>query len=147
MSLSLDERACFLRRTALAFHNEQSLARQARKALLYSLDDLRGLVARYLGERGCPYCRGSVTTASFVLGHKLAIARGGKFSFRNLDVCCKRCGILKGDLAASEFRELMQLTSTWPRQVREHFLAQLRLGAQLSPPPVPHFDHRNGSPS
>jgi hypothetical protein len=137
MAMTMRDRPRFLERTSEAFARIKRSAREAGKVVLFSLEDVRRLVELNLGDRGCPYCRGPVTAASFVLGHKVPIERGGKFTFRNLEVCCSSCWSIKGVLDASEFREFWQLTAGWPRPVREHVFARLRFGALLVPAQLP----------
>jgi hypothetical protein len=147
MSLTLKERAVFLERTANSFWTLRQQAREAGKIVTYKLDDLRGLVERTLGDRGCPYCRGPVTVGSFVTGCKVPLERGGRGSFRNLEVFCTDCHVLKGILDASEYREMLQLVQSWAKPVRNHFLARLRSGHATGLPRPGCLEWFTGAPA
>ncbi|MHB1422799.1 MAG: HNH endonuclease [Gemmataceae bacterium] len=58
----------------------------------------------------CAYCRAPLSFAAS-LDHRQPLARGGRHQLANLAVCCSRCNSLKGQLAESEFRELLGLLS------------------------------------
>lgn len=111
--------------TAVAFEAHRQRARTIGVCPTYRLDDLRSLVEKHLTTTGCPYCQGPVTAANLAIGHKVPTARGGKFTFRNLEISCADCAALKGTLDFQEFRELLMLLETWPKPVRQQFRARL----------------------
>src|SRR5262249_3967605 len=131
MSMTLKERALFLQKTADVFETHRRCARAAGKCVFYRLEDLRGGVERDLARGACLYCRVPLSVATFVLDHRVPIPRGGRFVFRNLEVCCRDCHLLKGFLDAQEFRELLALLASWPKPLQQHFRARLRAGASL----------------
>jgi 5-methylcytosine-specific restriction endonuclease McrA len=137
MPLTTKERSVCWRRTQEAFDAHQGQARAAGKCVLYRLEDLRDIVERQLARGVCPYCRGPYTPATLVIGYRVPVARGGKFTLKNLEVCCRDCHGLKGALDAEELRELFRLVDGWPRPVRRLFLDQLRAGVALTPPDLP----------
>jgi 5-methylcytosine-specific restriction endonuclease McrA len=129
--MTLQERAVFLARSADQYQSEKARARAAGKCLLYRLEDLRDLLEARLAKPVCPYCLEPFAAATYVLDHQLPVARGGKFTFRNLDVTCHDCSLLKGVLDRQEFRELCGLVRGWPKPVRNNFLARLKAGSLL----------------
>jgi 5-methylcytosine-specific restriction endonuclease McrA len=137
LSTTLGERALFLARCRDQYQSQKARARGAGKCLLYSLEDLRELLEARLAEPVCPYCLGPFTARSYALEHQIPIARGGKFTFRNLDVTCHDCSVIKGVLDRQEFRELWALMRTWPKPVLKTFLARLRAGAPIVPDTLP----------
>jgi hypothetical protein len=137
MPLALKQRAIFLERTLVAFESLRRQARGAGQLLRFDVHDLRGLVEKRLEESVCPYCQGQLTPADFALDYKNPIARGGKFTFKNLQVCCADCQLLKGALDAQEYVELLRLAASWARPVQKYFLARWRIGADLVPVNLP----------
>ncbi len=99
--------------------------------MLYSLEDLRNLLEMRLADPVCPYCLGPFTAASYALEYQAPIARGGKFTFRNLEITCHDCSLMKGILDRQEFRELWAAMRSWPKPVRNNFVARLKSGALL----------------
>jgi hypothetical protein len=146
--MTLRERALSWQRCGEAYDAHRQGARAHGRCLSYRLEDLYALVARHLDRPVCPYCHGPFTAATLALGHKVPIARGGRFLFKNLDVCCQGCHLLKGVLDHQEFRELLQLIHTWPRPVGNNFLARLRAGTPVTGsvlPPVGSLEWFTGS--
>lgn len=127
--LTISERSLFLRRTAESFECQTREARSRHRSLLYGIHDLRDLAERRLIEGRCPYCGGELTAANFCLDRRVPVSREGRFTLRNLDVCCADCLAAKGVLDAIEYRDLMAVVRTWPRPVAANFLARLRAGA------------------
>jgi hypothetical protein len=136
----LKERALFLARSGEAFRALCDRARGLGKCLTYRLDDVRGLIEKHFERGSCPYCRCPLTAAAFVLDHKLPLARGGKLTFKNLDVSCRRCHGLKGVLDSQEFRDLVALVSGWPKPVQRQFLSRLWAGSDIVPLSLPRLD-------
>jgi hypothetical protein len=129
--MTQQDRALFHARTADLYARHKRWAERHGTCLPYDLFDLRGLAGTRLGPEACPYCRGPVTVVNFVVGHQTPIDRGGKFTLRNLAVCCPACAAAKGPLDDHEFREVCQLFRHWPRPVVQHFLARLTAGAAV----------------
>jgi 5-methylcytosine-specific restriction endonuclease McrA len=119
----------FLRRTQRWYEAHKRCAFRAGIRLDYALGDLRRRVTRQLQGPGCGYCRATLTTATFALDHKVPPRRGGRHALGNLVLCCRTCYRLKGLLDWQEFRDLLQLTQTWPSPVRQNFLARLSAGS------------------
>jgi 5-methylcytosine-specific restriction endonuclease McrA len=131
LSTTPRERALFLARCRDQYQSQKARARAAGKCLLYSLEDLRDLLEARLAEPVCPYCLGPFGAGTYALEHQVPLARGGKFTFRNLDVTCHDCGVIRGALDRQEFRELWGLMRTWPKPVQKEFVARLKAGAPL----------------
>jgi 5-methylcytosine-specific restriction endonuclease McrA len=127
----------FWQRTQDWFNAFKRQARAAGTCLTYRLEDLRTLVEKQLARPYCPYCQGPFTLATMALTHKTPIVRGGKFTYRNLEVCCPDCHLLRGVLDAQEYRELRLLIATWPRPVQTRFLAGLKTAQSLAQPDLP----------
>ncbi len=125
MFLTLKERPLFLEQLNDCWQAQRRQARAAGICLTYSLEDLRALVEHRLVQGVCPHCQGPVTPTNFAIGHKVPSTRGGKFTLRNLEVCCRECAACKGVLDAHEFRELLLLVRTWPKPVQKFFRAAL----------------------
>jgi hypothetical protein len=132
MAVTTQEISLFWRRTRDLFHALKREARAAGACPSYSLEDLRTLAEKQLARSVCSYCRGPVTVATMALAHKTPIARGGRFTLRNLEVCCPDCQRLRGVLDAQEYRELRLLIATWPRPVQKRFLAGLKTVQELA---------------
>jgi hypothetical protein len=92
---------------------------------------LRDLLEARLADPVCPYCLGPFSAGTYALEHQVPIARGGRFTFRNLEVTCRDCSVVRGALDRQELRELWALMRTWPRPVLNEFLARLKAGAPL----------------
>jgi 5-methylcytosine-specific restriction endonuclease McrA len=137
MAMTTKDRALFWQRTQDWFHALKRQARAAGACLTYRLEELRTLVESHLARPVCPYCQGPFTVATMALAHKTPIARGGKFLFRNLEICCPDCLLLRDVLDAQEYRELRLLIATWPRPVQKRFLAALKVAVSLAQPPLP----------
>jgi 5-methylcytosine-specific restriction endonuclease McrA len=137
MFKTLKEQTNFLQQTRETFDSHQRRARAAGRCVSYRLEDVRALVEKQLALAICPYCRGPLDVATFVLDHKVPSVRGGKFTFKNLEICCRECHLFKGVLDHHEFRELLQLMATWPRPVQQHFRACLVAAADLTPAHLP----------
>jgi hypothetical protein len=135
--LTLKDRPPFLEQISTAWELHRRQARAAGTCVAYRLDDLRSVVEHHLAQGVCPYCRGPVTPTNFAIDHKIPIARGGKFSFRNLEICCRECAACKGVLDAQEFRELLLLVRTWPKPVQKLFRARLAAAAAGSTADLP----------
>ena len=122
------ERALLWRRSSEQFQFHQDQARAAGKCLMYRLEELRDFLERSFANPSCPYCRRKLSVGTFTVDHKLPIARGGRFTFRNLEVACLDCRQTKGVLDSQEFRELLLVVHSWPRPVQKVFLSRLRAG-------------------
>lgn len=127
--MSIPERSLFLRRSGAGFEHQQRWARSLHQGLPYGLYELRELAERRLHEGRCPYCRGQLSAANFCFDHRLPIVRDGRFTLRNLEVCCAACQRAKGVLDATEYRELLAVVAAWPKPVAANFLDRLRAGA------------------
>jgi 5-methylcytosine-specific restriction endonuclease McrA len=137
MTMTTQDRALLWQRTQEWFDALKRQARAAGTCPAFRLDELVALVERHLTRPTCPYCRGTFTVATMALGHPTPIARGGRFSLRNVEVCCHDCHLLRGPLDAQEYRELRLLLATWPRPIQKRFLAGLQAVQALSQPPLP----------
>jgi 5-methylcytosine-specific restriction endonuclease McrA len=139
MAITPSEWSLLLRRSGEQYESQKRRARAAGQCILYRLEDLRGLLEKSLAEAVCVYCRQPFSAASYALDHKLPVARGGRFSFRNLDVSCQDCNAIKGVLDSQELRELLIVVNGWPKPVRKNFLARLKAGTlQVADALPPH---------
>ena len=129
MFMTLKDRPPFLEQVRTCWEAHRRQARAAGTCVTYDLEDLRSLVEHHLAQGVCPHCQGPVTPTNFAVAHKIPIARGGKFTFRNLQVCCRECAGCKGILDAQEFRELLLLVRAWPKPVQKLFRASLAAAA------------------
>lgn len=137
MFISLKDRPLFLEQIGTCWEAHRRQARAAGTCVTYGREDLRSLVDHQLAQGVCPHCQGPVTPTNFAVGHKVPSARGGKFTFRNLEVCCRECAACKGVLDAQEFRELLLLVRTWPKPVQRLFRAALAAAAAGSGADLP----------
>jgi hypothetical protein len=137
MPLTMRDRAVLYQRTCDGYQLYQRQARAAGVCLTYQPADLRALVENHLTGAVCPYCRGPLRAGTFALGFKVPLCRGGRFTFKNLDVCCPDCMLLKGVLDAQEFRDLLRLVGQWAKPVQRHFRNQLEAGARVPQPDLP----------
>ncbi len=137
MPMTVPERARFWQRSADDYEDHRRQARRLGKVVCYSLDDFRTFAERRLDGGTCPYCRGPLGVPAFAVGLRVQPARRGKFTLRNLEVCCSDCHLLKSVLDGDEFAELVALVRGWPKPVAKHFLARLRAGAALVPARLP----------
>lgn len=129
MFTTLKDQPPFLEQVRVFWEAHRRQARAAGTCVTYDLEDLRSLVQHHLAQGICPTCQGAVTPTNFAVAHKVPIARGGKFTFRNLQVCCRECAGCKGILDAQEFRELLLLVRAWPKPVQKVFRASLAAAA------------------
>jgi hypothetical protein len=134
MALTSRDLSLLWRRTQEWFNALKREARAAGTCPSYCLEDLRTLVEKCLARSVCSYCRHPLTVTTMALAHKTPIARGGRFTLRNLEVCCPECQLLLGLLDTQEYRELRLLVATWPRPVQTRFLASLRTVQELAQP-------------
>jgi 5-methylcytosine-specific restriction endonuclease McrA len=132
MGITLRDHTAFLQRTQDLYQQQYRRARAAGEFLDYALEDLRVYVAHNLGDRGCQYCLGPITTANFAFNPKNPPERGGSSAFHNHIVTCSGCQTAKGILDFIEYKELMHLLRTWSPEVRANFLARLRASAGVS---------------
>ncbi len=133
----LKDRPPFLEQVRTYWEAHRRQARAAGICVTYDLEDLRSLVQHHLAQGVCPSCQGPVTPTNFAVAHKVPIARGGKFTFRNLQVCCRECAGCQGILDAQEFRELLLLVRAWPKPVQRLFRARLAAAAEGSAADLP----------
>jgi 5-methylcytosine-specific restriction endonuclease McrA len=137
LSMTLQERAIFWARSADQYQAQKARARAAGRCVMYSLEDLRELLEMRLADPVCPYCLGPFTAETYALEYQTPIARGGKFTFRNLEITCSDCSAMKGVLDRQEFRELWAAMRSWPKPVQNNFLARLKSGASLTSSTLP----------
>ena len=71
---------------------------RAGSPLLYTLAEMRAVVAQALSAGTCPYCAGPLTVANFSVDHSNPISRDGDFSISDILVCDLRCDKIKGKL-------------------------------------------------
>ncbi len=135
--MSSRERARFLRRSREFFESLASQVRSAGHGLACRLDDVRSFLEMRLARGRCPYCGGPLGPGDFVLDLQVPPSRGGRFTFRNLDVLCSECQAARGPLIGPEFRELLLLAAGWAKPVRNAFLARLRAGTATGAPLPP----------
>jgi hypothetical protein len=135
--MKTEEGTAFVHDIDAVYAEHQRQARAVGRWLMYGLEDLRALVQKELAKSVCGYCQAALTTATVVVGHKDPIERGGKFSFRNLEVCCRECQVLKGVLDGQEWRQLLTSMQSWPKPIRKLFQARLRAGAGMVPAKLP----------
>jgi hypothetical protein len=136
---SVQWRLAFLRRTRELFDDQLRQAQKLKRFPGFGVGDVRGLVWFRMRSEVCPYCEEPLRLEQVVVGHRWPIARGGRFSFQNLEVICRDCALLRGGLDAQEYREVWGMLHGWARPVRENFLDRLRAGARIVPvrlPPV-----------
>jgi hypothetical protein len=145
MLMTLIERPQFLQQTAEWFATTKCAARAAGKFIAYRLEDVRSLAERHFADDTCPYCLGPLRVANFTLDYKIPIARGGKYIFKNIEVCCRDCRLLKGVLDIQEFRELLRLVFSWPKPIQNDFRARLQTGAGCPLPPMGSLEWFTGS--
>jgi 5-methylcytosine-specific restriction endonuclease McrA len=147
MALTTQELSLFWQRTQEWYDAVRREARAAGAYPSYSLEELRTLVEKYLGRPRCPYCQSPLTVATMALAHRTPIVRGGRYTLRNLEICCPECQLLRGLLDAQEYRELRLLVNTWPRPIQKRLLAGLRAMAESarSVPPVGTLEWFTGS--
>ena len=110
------------------------------KFLGYGFEDLLTFVEKHFVTPKCHYCDDDLQVGSVFIGFKSPIERGGKFVFRNLEVCCGRCGTCKEGLDDQEFREMWQIMGGWPKPVRKLIVARLVAGARVIPATLPPVD-------
>ena len=60
-----------------------------------------------LGAFSCIYCRAAIDIVSCQLDHKTPLRRGGGPELDNLQVICKRCNQVKGELSHEEYSILV----------------------------------------
>jgi hypothetical protein len=137
MSMTTNDRSLFWQRTRDWFDALKRQARAIGTCPTYRLEDLRDLVERYLVKPRCPYCQGIITVATMMLISRTPFARRGRFTLRNLEVCCPECYILRGLLDAQEYRELRLLVGTWPRPVQKRFFTSLKASQAMAQAPLP----------
>ncbi len=73
----------------------------------------------------CEYCREIVGLEGLSIDHALPLKWGGLSDGDNLVPCCKPCNSAKGELGASQFRELRSLARTWPALMRTYLFRKL----------------------
>ncbi|HEV3204081.1 MAG TPA: HNH endonuclease signature motif containing protein [Gemmataceae bacterium] len=145
MAMTYKERPQFLKQTAEWFAATRRAAKAAGKFITYSLEDLQSLVERHFADSHCPYCQGQLGVGQFTLDHKTPIARGGKYIFKNIEVCCQQCRDLKGFLDGEEFRELLRLLQSWPKPVQNDFRARRGAGSGCPLPRLGSLEWFTGS--
>jgi hypothetical protein len=145
MAMPFKDRPQFLRLTREWFAATRRAAKAAGKFITYSLEDLQSLVERHFADSHCPYCRGPLGVGQFTLDHKNPVARGGKYIFKNIEVCCKECRDLKGVFDDQEFRELLRLFRSWPKPVQNDFRARLGAGSGCPLPRMGSLEWFTGS--
>jgi 5-methylcytosine-specific restriction endonuclease McrA len=129
MPLTLRDRVVVWQQVEAACQNHRRCARAAGRSVFYRVEDMGALVEQHLERGVCPYCRGPLPAGAFVLDLRVPAARGGRYTLRNLVVCCRDCHLLKGALDDHEYRELLAVVGNWPRPLQNHFRARLRAGA------------------
>jgi hypothetical protein len=129
--LTVTERLHLLQSTREFFESQKQQARAAGKCLTYTLDDLHGLLEKHLAEPNCSFCAQTLSAGQVTLGHRVPIGRGGRFTFKNIEVSCRSCAVARGVLDDQEFRELLLVAAGWPKPVRNDFFQRLRAGTAL----------------
>lgn len=119
------ENAQFMKRTALIYEEQRDRAWKHGLFINYRLEDLRGLIDKSLGEKGCCYCGACLNGSDFRVVLKNPAERGGAYHLGNLAVCCTTCRRAKGNLDDAEFKELYAILRTWPQQIADHLLQRL----------------------
>lgn len=135
--MTVTERLRLLQRCREFYQDQKRQARARGRCVAYRLEDLHGLVEKHLPEAPCPYCHRPLTPARMALACRTPAGRGGRFTFRNVEVSCSDCLAVRGALDGPEFRELLLLVRTWPKPVQNEFLARLRAASQGPPPVLP----------
>jgi hypothetical protein len=135
--MTVTERLRLLQVCREFFQLQKEESRAAGKILGYRLEDLQSLVERFFVQPVCPYCRQVLRPADAMLTYRVPICRGGKFSFRNVEMLCRDCQHLRTPLDSGEFRELLELVHSWPKPVQNFFLGRLRAGDPSALPSLP----------
>lgn len=120
----------FVKRTGDLYGNLKKRAKMDGHFLDFELEDIRRIVREAIEHAHCPFCRGELLPGNFSADHKLPISRGGTHSIVNILICCLNCNLAKGPIEYFEWRELMQVMSSWPLEIRRHTLVRLKAGAK-----------------
>lgn len=86
-----------------------------------------------LNARGCPYCNAPIDILSLTLDHVIPRAAGGEFALDNMQVICKDCNAMKGDLSDAAFRQLLALARTLSPYDQAKLLGRLKAAHHGSP--------------
>lgn len=82
------------------------------RQLPFTLTDFRAWLAEQLGFRSdgavkCAYCPRIISALDFRVDHEEPVSRGGSLGLSNLVLCCDVCNREKGELTATEYREVI----------------------------------------
>lgn len=76
----------------------------------------------------CNYSSEELTLDEVTIDHKNPLTRGGLNSLDNLCFCSKSMNSIKGSLNDKEFKEILDVTSNWDKEVRESFFRRIKMG-------------------
>jgi 5-methylcytosine-specific restriction endonuclease McrA len=120
------QQSALLARARQLLHDHQTRARKDGQALDYGLGDVVELLA---ASTTCRWCRMPVAF-DLSLDHVQPIARGGKHCLTNLVAVCRRCQLLKGQLAGVEMEQLIQLLARLHPIARQDLERRLLAGGK-----------------
>ena len=112
------------RRCSALLSSHRRRAKKDGAVLDYDLEDLVFLATRH---QQCFYCRAPLGL-DFSIDHMIPTARGGRHAAANLCLCCRSCNTRKGQLTATEYRELLALLASWHPAAQEDVRRRLSGG-------------------
>lgn len=64
----------------------------------------------------CPYCGHTIKVSQLTIDHKYPRHYGGISIISNLELCCRKCNSIKGDLNKKEFEQVMEIVDEMERK-------------------------------
>jgi 5-methylcytosine-specific restriction endonuclease McrA len=126
-------RRVFMARTANVFRHQREVAKKHGLGVDFDLAWLRNEVlcaTTITDRRNCRYCGDRITVKTFSLDHRMPVARGGTFSKENVQIVCHKCNGAKGNLTASEYQQLLDVLTSWPKEAKTDVVRRLRAGGR-----------------
>ena len=99
-------------------------------SLPFELGHLRTLLVQSLGQP-CKYCTAKLTTTNMSVDHRNPFSRGGGLEFDNLDVICKSCNTIKGEMRSEEYLDLLSVLNSFEPSVASDITGRLKAGAAV----------------
>jgi hypothetical protein len=86
-----------------------------------------------LNAKPCPYCNVPIDILSLTLDHVIPRSAGGEFALDNMQVICKDCNAMKGDLSDDAFRQVLALARTLSGYDQAKLFGRLKAAHHGSP--------------